>query len=799
MAISLNWINDYVDVKNEDKVDLANKITASGINIEKVTTTKIDNLVVGEVIECTNHPDSDHLHVCMVNVGSETLQIVCGASNVRTGIKVIVALPKAKLPDGDKLFEIKKSVIRGVESNGMLCALFELGLEEKTEENYSKGICELDKNAPVGVNALDYLNVSDTTYELDLNPNRTDCNNHIPFAYEVAAVLKKQVTMPDISFKELDEKIDNQVSLDVTTPNVYMYNLMIAKDVKIKESPDFIKHRLEVAGVRSINNVVDISNYVMLEYGQPLHFFDKDVVGDKIVVRMAKDGEVITTLDKEERDLIKDDILITDGDTPLCVAGVMGGLNSGITDKTKNILIESAMFNPYNIRYTSIRLGLRSEASLRFEKPLNYEYCLLALKRACHLLEKYADAKIVKGSLSYDKVDKTPKVIKVTLKDFNSILGMKVTNNDVKETLTNLGFDYQENNDNYEVIVPNRRQDIYPQKEDIIEEVGRLMGYDNIEPTLPLIRTKKGEYRSNIKFRKIISKRMRSLGFNEIRTYTLISEGDSQKYIYNFNKPIKLLKPMLKERSVIRQSLLNSLMEVVNYNLSKKNKDIYLYEIANVYSEKDNEFFEDTKLAFAMTGKYLFNTWNSLNYTTDFYLIKGVIENLLEFLGLNNRYSLTLSGNLPKEIHPKINCEIIVDGKSIGYFGKLHPNVSKEDVYICEMSLSALFEHKTSDVKYIELNKYPTIEKDVAFVLDKSVLAESLVKDIKSYGGKLLTNIKIFDIYTGDKIDDSKKSIAYNLTFEDKTRTLTEEEVMEIFNKIIDNICTKYNASIRDK
>ena len=737
MAISLNWINDYVDVKNEDKVDLANKITASGINIEKVTTTKIDNLVVGEVIECTNHPDSDHLHVCMVNVGSETLQIVCGASNVRTGIKVIVALPKAKLPDGDKLFEIKKSVIRGVESNGMLCALFELGLEEKTEENYSKGICELDKNAPVGVNALDYLNVSDTTYELDLNPNRTDCNNHIPFAYEVAAVLKKQVTMPDISFKELDEKIDNQVSLDVTTPNVYMYNLMIAKDVKIKESPDFIKHRLEVAGVRSINNVVDISNYVMLEYGQPLHFFDKDVVGDKIVVRMAKDGEVITTLDKEERDLIKDDILITDGDTPLCVAGVMGGLNSGITDKTKNILIESAMFNPYNIRYTSIRLGLRSEASLRFEKPLNYEYCLLALKRACHLLEKYADAKIVKGSLSYDKVDKTPKVIKVTLKDFNSILGMKVTNNDVKETLTNLGFDYQENNDNYEVIVPNRRQDIYPQKEDIIEEVGRLMGYDNIEPTLPLIRTKKGEYRSNIKFRKIISKRMRSLGFNEIRTYTLISEGDSQKYIYNFNKPIKLLKPMLKERSVIRQSLLNSLMEVVNYNLSKKNKDIYLYEIANVYSEKDNEFFEDTKLAFAMTGKYLFNTWNSLNYTTDFYLIKGVIENLLEFLGLNNRYSLTLSGNLPKEIHPKINCEIIVDGKSIGYFGKLHPNVSKEDVYICEMSLSALFEHKTSDVKYIELNKYPTIEKDVAFVLDKSVLAESLVKDIKSYGGKL--------------------------------------------------------------
>ncbi len=799
MAISLNWINDYVDVKDEDKVALANKITKAGINVEKITTTKIDNLVVGEVLECSAHPDSDHLHVCKVSVGSETLQIVCGAPNVREGLKVIVALPGCKLPDGDKLFEIKKSVIRGVESNGMLCALFELGLEEKNEETYSKGICELPSDAPVGVNALSYLGVEDTTYTLDLNPNRTDCNNHIPFAYEVAAVLKKQVTMPDVTFKTLEETIDNQVTLDVTTDNVYMYNLMIAKDVKIKESPEFIKHRLEVAGVRSINNVVDISNYVMLEYGQPLHFFDKDVVGNHIVVRMAHENEQIVTLDKETRDLNKEDILITDGDTPLCVAGVMGGLNSGITENTKNILIESAMFNPYNIRYTSIRLGLRSEASLRFEKPLNYEYCLLALQRACHLLEKYADAKIVMGSVSYDKVDKTPKVINVTLNDFNSILGMKVTDEDVKTTLTNLGFTYQENNGNYEVTVPNRRQDIYPQKEDIIEEVGRLMGYDNIMPTLPLIKTKKGEYRDNIKFRKIVSKRMRALGFNEIRTYTLVSEEDKDKYNYNFSNFIKLLKPMLKERSVIRQSLLNSLMEVVNYNLNKKNKDIYLYEIANTYSEVDNEYVEDVKLAFILCGNYISNTWNSLNYQADFYLAKGMVENLLDYLGLNNRYTLRLSDNLPKEIHPKINSEIIVDGNALGYFGKLHPNVSREDIYVCELSLSQLFTHKTSDIKYSELNKYPTIEKDVAFVVDKSVLAEDLVKDIKSNGGKLLTNIKIFDVYTGDKIDGNKKSIAYNLTFEDKTRTLTEEEVMAIFNKIIDNVCHKYNATIRDK
>ena len=404
MAISLNWVNDYVDIKNEDKIELANKITKAGINVEKVEVINIKNLVIGEVLECEMHPDSDHLHICKVNIGSEVSQIVCGASNVRAGIKVIVALPGAILP-GD--FEIKQSKIRGVESNGMICALFELGLEEKTEENYNRGITELPLDAPIGVDAFEYLGYGDTSYELDLNPNRTDCNNHLCFAYEAAAVLKKQVTLPDISFTEIDESISNMINLKVETENVPMYNLMIAKDVKIKESPEF----------RSINNVVDISNYVMLEYGQPLHFFDKDIVGKNIVVRMAKDDEKVVTLDKEERNLNCEDIVITDGEKVLCVAGVMGGINSGINENTKNILIESALFNPYNIRYTSIRLGLRSEASLRFEKPLSYEYCELAIKRACHLLEKYADAKIVRGCIKHDCVDKTINKVNVNLTD----------------------------------------------------------------------------------------------------------------------------------------------------------------------------------------------------------------------------------------------------------------------------------------------------------------------------------------------------------------------------------------------
>lgn len=794
MAISLNWINDYVDVKNEDKVELANKITKSGINVEKVTKYGIDNLVIGEVLKCEMHPDSDHLHICEVNVGYIT-QIVCGAHNVRAGLKVIVALPGAVLPGN---FEIKKSVIRGVESNGMICALFELGLEEKNDDTYNKGICELPNDAEVGMDAFAYLGKNDTVYELDLNPNRTDCNNHIPFAYEVASVLKKEVKLPETTYTELNEDINDEISLKVITENVPFYNLMMAKDVVVKESPAFIKNRLETAGIRSINNVVDISNYVMLEYGQPLHFFDKDLVGNEIVVRMAHNGEKVVTLDKQERELNDTDIVITDGDKPLCIAGVMGCLNSGVNDSTKNILIESAIFNPYNIRYTSIRLDLRSEASLRLEKPLSYEYSIEAIKRACHLLEKYADAKIVRGILTHDKLVKEDKVIKVTLKEINSILGMNITNNEVLDILKSLGFGCENNLEEYTITVPNRRQDIYLQKEDIIEEIGRTYGYDNIVPTLPKVTTKKGAYSEFVKLRKIVSKRLRSLGFNEIRTYTLVSEEDSVKYNYNFGEMVKLNRPMLKERSVVRQSLLNSLVESAKYNLSRKQKNVMLYEISNTYSGSEN-YVEDTKLSFILCGKYLSNSWNSVDYKIDFYLVKGIVENILNYLGLNNRYTLELNENLPNEIHPKINSEIIVDGKRIGYFGKLHPKVIKEDVYVCELSLTKLNEHKTNDVKYKELNKYPKVEKDLAFIVHKELNSIILEKEIKKIGGKLLTNVQVFDIYTGENIGSDKKSIAYTLTFEDNTRTLTEEEVMVIFNKIINEITNKFAAVLRDK
>ena len=436
--IDLDWVKDYIDIEDQDLKELAVKITKAGINIEKVITNHIDNLVIGEVIECKKHPDSDHLHVCLVNVGDEVKQIICGASNVREGLKVIVALPGAILPNN---FEIKKSKIRGVESNGMLCALFELGLEEKNEDTYNRGIYEVDSKAKVGSDAMKYLNLDDTLYELDVHKHRNnDCYYHIGFAYEIGAILNRKVTLPSDKTNPIKDEVKNYFSLKVETDKCPYYLAKMVTNVKIGESPEFIKRRLSAYGMRSINNVVDISNYVMLEYGQPLHFFDKDILGDNIVVRNAKEGEEITTLDGKMRILNSDDIVITDGTKPVCLAGVMGGENTEVTENTKNILIESAIFDGVSIRNTSNRLNLKSEASIRYGKGLSYEYTEKAIERACHLLEKYAGATVLCGTVKHDKIDKTPKIVSFNSSEINRLLGIVISDEDVKVELNRLGF-----------------------------------------------------------------------------------------------------------------------------------------------------------------------------------------------------------------------------------------------------------------------------------------------------------------------------------------------------------------------
>lgn len=581
--INLEWVSDYIDISDLTPKELAKRVTESDINVEKVITNHIDNLVIGEVVECINHPDSDHLHICKVNIGKETLQIVCGAPNVRVGLKAIVALVGAVLP-GD--FEIKKSKIRGVESNGMLCALYELGLEEKNDTTYSKGIYEGDSHLKVGDDALKALDLESTVLELDIHKHRNnDCYSHIGFAYIVSAILNRKVTLPDTSFKEIDDSIDKHFSLEVATNKCSYYLARMVKDVNIKESPEFIKKRLVAAGMRPINNVVDISNYVMLEYGQPLHFFDYDKLGSKVLVRDAKDKEEITTLDNKERVLTSNDIVITDTFKPVCIAGVMGGIDTEVTDDTKTILIESAIFDSVSIRNTASRLNLRSEASIRYGKGLNYEYTEMAIKRACHLLEKYADAKILTGIVKYDNVDKKPKEVEFRASEVNNLLGIEISEADMEKEMDRLGFSYTLKNKVFKVVIPNRRLDIEPNVNDIAEEIVRLYGYHNLTSSLPVVSIKKGEYKGDIKYRKFISKRLRMKGLTETKTYTLTSPSMASMFDYEHKEKLVLPNPMSVDKSVVRTSIIPSLINIYNYNKARKVDDIFLYEISKTYDK----------------------------------------------------------------------------------------------------------------------------------------------------------------------------------------------------------------------
>lgn len=788
--ISMNWVKDYIDLEGENLEEIADKVTKAGINVEHVISNNIKNLVIGKVLSCEEHPDSDHLHVCIVDVGSDKLQIVCGAPNVKKGIKVIVALPGAVLP-GD--FEIKKGKIRGQESNGMICALYELGLEEKNEENYSKGIHILDEDAPVGKDAFEYLGVSDTLYDLDVHKHKNnDCRYHIGFAYEIGTIIGKKVKLPEADYKTIKDNINDCFKLNVDTDKCTYYKAKMVTDLKIGESPDFIKKRLAACGMRSINNIVDISNYVMLEYGQPLHFFDKDKLGDSIKVRMANDEEKVITLDEEERVLTNDDIVITDGKKVVAIAGVMGALNTDVDENTKTVLIESAIFNATNIRKTARRLNLRSEASLRYEKGLNFEYTDAALDRACYLLEKYASGKVLSGIASYDKEDKKEKKVTFTTDKINSLLGLELTDKDIEEQLDKLDFKYTIQKGVFETIIPRRRLDIEENVNDIAEEVGRLYGYHNLKNTLPKLPTRCGKYEHAIQVRKDISKRMRNLGLNETRTYSLVDKKNADMF-YKERELVLIPNPMSSDRSALRKTMIPSMLDVIKYNKSRGLKDISIYEISKVFYD---DFKEENHLAVALTGNYISNKWQGINIKSDFYVLKGIVEKLLDYKGLKNRYSFVISNE--ESLHPGMSADILLDKKKVGFLGRIHPKINKDEIYVMEISINDI-DVPVKPLKFKQSSKLPSIKKDMAFIVNKDITAETLFTQIRKSGGKLLTDIELFDYYTGENVAGDEKSLAFSLTFSDPTRTLSDEEVTKVFEKIISDVENKVGAKLRNK
>ena len=784
MKLSRKFLCDYIDIPDITTYELAEEMTHIGNEYDSceklIPATK---LIIGEVIECENHPDSDHLHVCKVNIGSEVLDIVCGAPNCRKGLKVIVAQVGAKLPGG----EIKAGKIRGEVSNGMLCSKAELGLDNKfLEDKDREGIHELDSDAPIGEDPIKYMGLDDEVIDFELTSNRGDLLSILGMAYEVGAIYGNKVKDMELSYKE-EGNIDFNLNID--TDNCTLFLAKEIKNITIKESPDFIKNRLIASGIRPINNVVDISNYVMLETGQPLHFYDLDRLGRTITVRMANDNEELVTLDNEKRILSSDDIVITDGKNAVGLAGVMGGLSTEIEEDTKNILIESALFNSVKIRKTSKKI-LRSEASNRFEKGIDPKRTYMAIERCCHLLEKYADATIVGGMVSIDNTDIKDSVIEVSLDKINKVLGTNITTEEVIDILNRLDFKVEENNNIFTVTVPTRRLDISI-KEDIIEEVGRYYGMEKIEGSKLILPLKEGKL-DNAK--RQITNKMISMGLNESLSYALIPESEVHKYTTDEFTHVNLADPMSEDRKTLRYSLLYSLEQVYEYNKARNYKDVCIFEIGKGFYKEDI-YKEELKLAGLMTGKYYLDINNT---NVDFYVVKGIVEELLDYLGYNGRYTINV-GNVPNELHPGVSAVINMQGKDIGIIGKLHPSITKDDVYVFEINLDKLLSNRTSNIKFKEVPKFLGMEKDVAFIVKKDITNKEIMEVIKKSGGKLLTSIELFDLYEGDKISEDEKSLAYKLKFQDPSRTLTDEEVTKVFEKIISDVETKINAKLRNK
>ncbi len=788
MKLSTNFVKDYVDIDVDVKT-LAEDMTKAGNEYDSAEKLiNATNLVVGEVLECEMHPDSDHLHVCKVNVGSEVLQIVCGAPNVRKGLKVIVALVGAVLP-GD--FKIKQSNIRGVESNGMLCSIAELGLESKFLTDADKdGIHELPSDARVGEDPIKLMELDDEVIDFDLTANRGDLLSILGMANEIAAIYDKQVKDIDLSYKENPDDINQNFKVEVNTENCTIFLAKKVKNVTIKESPAFIKNRLIASGIRPINNVVDISNYVMLETGQPLHYYDADTLKGKLEVRMAKPEEKLTTLDNIERNLKSEDIVISDGEKAIGLAGVMGGLETEITENTKNIIIEAAIFEPVKIRKTSKEI-LRSEASSRFEKGLDSNRTYMAIERSCNLLEKYADATIVGGIAKYDTTDKEDTEIDITFEKINAVLGLEVPREAVIDVFRRLGFKSEVNGNNIHVSVPKRRIDIRI-KEDLIEEVGRIYGVDKIEGKLPVLPIKTGSYNKTV---RQIRNKMLDLGLNETLSYILINDKEATKYTSDKFEIVKLLDPMTEDRNTLRYSIIPSLVKIYEYNKDRNQKDICLFEIGKGFYKKGEEYGENTKLCALMSGEYHLGIQNKAQ--VDFYIIKGVVEEILDYLGYADRYSFVIKNEIPKEFHPYQTAEISVNNDIIGIVGKLHPQNFKEPVYVFEINLDKLLDKKVGKMKYKEISKYPSVKKDIAIIVDKDVASQKIEMAIKKAAGKLLVANKVFDVYTGKGIEENKKSIAYSLEFGAQDRTLTDEEINASMEKVIAALEKEFGAELR--
>lgn len=794
MKLPMSWLSDYTDITGVGPKEYSDKLTMTGSKVEGFENlgAELDKVVVGEVLTCEMHPDSDHLHVCMVNVGEdEPIQIVCGAPNVAAGQKVPVALNGSTLPGGVK---IKKGKLRGVMSNGMICSHEEMGISESLlgyEPEY--GILVLPEDAVIGTEIKDLFGLNENVIEFEITSNRPDCFSIIGLARETAVSFNKPFNIPERKFNETSDNINDKISIEVLDKDkCQRYCSRVIKNVKIGPSPKWMRERLEACGVRSINNMVDITNYVLLEYGQPMHAFDlRDLAGHKITVRRAEEGEVIKTLDEQDRTLTNEDLVIADAEKAVAIAGVMGGFNSEIKEDTTEVAFESATFDGASVRLTAQRVGLRTEASSRYEKGLDYNNTVPALERACQLVEELGCGEVVGGMI--DVMGNVPQqpVIKFRPDKINAFLGTDVSTEKMIEILTAL--EVKVDTEAMTLVPPSFRPDLQAEA-DIAEEIARFYGYDVIPTTLLSGEATRGMKNEEQKTEDIINNVLTAQGMSEIYTYTFVSPSIYDKLNIPADNPlrnvVKITNPLGEDTSVMRTTTIASMLEVLSRNYNYRNAQAKLFETAKVFlpTEPGKLPNEPVIITLGMYGG------------VDFFDMKGVCEALFEQLHIKNVSYEAVSDN--PTYHPG-RCAVIKCGKYVlGTIGQIIPSVARKyaietECFVGELSLENMMKCADNNVKYTHLPKYPSLTRDFSILLDKETPVAEIEKVMSKAAGKLLASLELSDVYEGKQIPKGKKSVMYKAAFRAADRSLTGEEADNLHDKIVKKLESALGAVLR--
>ncbi len=804
MLVSYEWLKEFIDL-DESPERLSSILTMLGLEVEGVTDygKKYDNFFVGEVLEKKEHPNADRLSLCKVNYGDGVSEAVCGAPNVAKGQKIVFAAPGAFIPDWGA--ELKPVKIRGVQSNGMICSQAELGLGYE-----SSGIWVLPDDSEVGVPIKDYFKLNDIVYDIDLTPNKADCLSHLGVARDLAVYLKKDLKSPSVDIKEGEREVEKDIEVIIEdSEKCPRYTARVVRGVEVKESPDWLKRRLTSVGIRPMNAVVDVTNYVMMELGQPLHTFDLDnIAGNKIICKTARKGEKFTTLDGKERELDESTLMICDAEKSVAVGGVMGGENSEITEKSKNILLESAYFKPESIRKTSKKLQIQSDSSYRFERGVDIENVPKALDRAAQMIAELAGGETDKGH-----IDEYPNLMKRGTLKFRfqrarDLIGMDISNETMRDILKRLGFAALEESENealYEI--PPWRADVSSEV-DLIEEIARICDYDNIEADYSItadVGMAIPEELSAPELRKSISNFFINNGFSEILTQNIIDPESAETFE---KKYIEIANPLGRELSAMRTSLIPSALRTVERNIRLGVADLRLFEIGKTFhlvGEKEKTFIknhlEKEELIAVLSGARFPKQWSHKEEEVDFFDIKGIIESFIEFFGLK-RVEFVENKN-GDAVFSKNSLAVKFGDKTIGYIGEIEKKLLKKfdiekSVFIANIELKDLYQAESKYGKYIPIAPYPAIERDLAFVADKKTPARSIEKAIIEKGGELLKSVEIFDVYEGEPIREGKKSIAFSLKFSSAERTLKDKEADNIVNGMVAFITKKFAADLRE-